>query len=150
MGQALRCAVYLRISRDSARRLLGRPPPKVTGTFAATVGATSSLSARGRVRFGPLPSITEDPEGFAAAVDERLRRVHDQVQTVQEATADETTARTTEVSTLREDLEGRLTEVEGLSRSVAVGGLAEQVYGWFFVVVGVALGTLGNVIEAML
>lgn len=133
-----------------ARRLLGRPPRKVTGTVSGTAGITFSSSMRGRVRFGPLPSITDDPEGFAAAVDERLRRVLDQVQTAQEATADETTARTKEVSTLRGDLEGRLNEVEGMSRNVAVGGLAEQVYGWFFVVVGVALGTLGNVVQAAL
>ena len=52
------------------------------------------------------------------------------------------------VKELKSQLDDRALEIERLSKEVAVGGLVEQIYGWSFIFLGTALGTLGNIIQA--
>ncbi|MBM7783675.1 hypothetical protein [Tenggerimyces flavus] len=90
-----------------------------------------------------------DPYKFAAEVRNRLQRVHDIAQDVREAVVAERTARTESVSELDRRMTERIAEVAGKSESIAVGGLVEQIYGWLFIVLGVALGTIGNIVQAV-
>ena len=64
------------------------------------------------------------------------------------AQAGEAQAREAMVKELKSQLDDRALEIERLSKEVAVGGLVEQIYGWSFIFLGTALGTLGNIIQA--
>lgn len=50
---------------------------------------------------------------------------------------------------LDDRLAARIHEVEGKSKSVAVGGLVEQVWGWLFILTGLVLGTIANIMSAL-
>jgi hypothetical protein len=68
-----------------SRRLFGWPRPT---TIYATLGTALEVnfagSARGVVQFGPLPDPAQDPDAFKAAVEDRLNRVHELAQDVQQ------------------------------------------------------------------
>lgn len=136
------------VNRWSRRvlRLKGRPKVVKLG-IASEVHTTGRLTAR--VSFGPLPSIENDPAGFAEETHLRLQRLHATAQDVQESVADERLARVEAVSELDSRTATQITELAGKSESIAVGGLVEQIYGWFFIVAGVALGTIGNLVQAV-
>ncbi len=131
------------------RRVLHiKSKPKVVQVKAASsIGVASRATAR--VSFGPLPSIVDDPHEFAEEVHRRLQRVHATVQDAQEAIADERTARVESVSELDRRTSARITNVAGKSKTIAVDGLVEQIYGWSFIVVGVVLGAIGNIFQAV-
>lgn len=123
--------------------------PKHVVATGATVSARATVSATGRVSFGPLPSIDDDPQGCADAVHDRFQRVHSTAQDAQDAIADERKARAETVAKLDDRLAARIHEVEGKSKSVAVGGLVEQVWGWLFILTGLVLGTIANIMSAL-
>jgi hypothetical protein len=129
-------------------RLLRRPVSARVHAVAAdaTIHMTARVTAR--VDFGPLPSVLEDPEQFAAEVHRRIQSLHEKVQATQDSIGDESGAREQEAAELRSQLDARAGEIEQLSKTVAVGGLVDQIYGWLLIVAGVALGTLGNLIQA--
>jgi hypothetical protein len=70
------------------------------------------------------------------------------VQDAQEGVVDEREARADAVSALDRRTEAHIAEVAGKSHSHAVGGLIEQIWGWAFILVGMVLGTIGNIIQA--
>jgi hypothetical protein len=120
---------------------------KVEGIdVASEMNMTGQL--RARLTFGPLPSIEADPQRFAAEVHRRLQQVLSMAQDAQDAIADEREARTDSLGKLDDRLLARINEVAGKAESVAVGGLVEQVWGWIFVLAGVALGTFANILAA--
>lgn len=133
------------------RRLL-RLSQSVTVDAIPAEGAafgTAEFRASGTVGFAPLPSVADDPEAFAAEVDRRIRAVHLKAQEVEESVSEETSAREKADTDLRADLDARTEEIEHLSKSIAVEGLIMQGRGWVLVFFGVALGGIGNVVQAL-
>lgn len=122
--------------------------PQVVGA-AGIVSAEMVGTARATVEMPPLPPIETDPQGFATEVHRRLQRLHSETQKAQESIADERTERQRTLSGLEERLTGRVSAVENQTRSIAVDGVVEQIFGWIFIVVGVVLGTIGNVLQAL-
>lgn len=129
------------------RSLLGRP--RNVTIHASTVESISLVDRPSvRVTFGPLPSITDDPEMFAVEVHRRVQDIHEKAQGAQEAAQSEAVARDAVMKALQRKLDDTTREMESMSRTIAVGGLVGQIYGWMFIFIGTALGTLGNIIEA--
>ncbi len=104
--------------------------------------------ARMRVTYGPLPSPVDDPRAFASEVERRINHVHKQVQDAHDQLVDETRAREEAHRQARAELEDRIARVEGMSRSIAVGGLREQVYGWTCIAVGFILQVAATFMQA--
>jgi hypothetical protein len=107
-----------------------------------------TAEASGTVAVGALPSITDDPEAFAAQVHDRLQGLDEKVQGAREFTAAEIRTREEAITGLRKDLTVAVDRVKRLAESVAVDGLVLQGRGWFLVLVGVLLGGIGNFVEA--
>jgi hypothetical protein len=142
----------LRHGRDwtgrTIRKVFRRPPQP--GTIQAEGASSRKRMMAWQVRegFGPMPPL-ERPDDFVEALQQRLQRVYDVAQQAQATATVEREDREKAVSQVRSEFNDRLGEVEQLSRTVAVGGLAEQVYGWSLVVVGVVLGTVANAFQAL-
>ncbi|MGY4768965.1 hypothetical protein ACXC9Q_18795 [Kribbella sp. CWNU-51] len=154
LGSAFRRSSLLAVRRSAAAAdRWGRQVLHIKGRAKVVQGvAMSSMRmtsrATGRVSFGPLPSIVDDPQGFAEEVHRRLQRAHATGQDAQEAIADEREARVESVSALDRRTQARITEVAGKSENIAVGGLVEQIWGWLFILAGVALGAIGDIVQA--
>lgn len=129
--------------RRGARRLLRRHETVAADAHASSAMGLSS-HARAVVGYGPLPSITGDPAGFADLVDKRLAELMQRVQAVDHRLSDQLAA-------MRErDLRGlrdRLAHVEETTRGVAIGGLREQVFGWALVVLGFTIQGIAQFIQ---
>jgi hypothetical protein len=116
----------LRLEQDTVR------PP------TAGVGATIRLHAgigRG-VGYTGLPSLANDPEGFAAEVEARLGKFHGELYSVRAQLEGEAKAREAADQQLLSNVEAKVASVEGLSRRIAVGGLRAQVFGWLCIGLG--------------
>jgi hypothetical protein len=107
------------------------PPTNQAGGSTARVSVTA-----GAVGSAGLPSLADDPEGFAAEVEARLGKLGGALYTVREQLKSEAEAREAADQQLRNNLEAKVADVEGMSRRSAVGGLPAQVLGWFCVAVG--------------
>jgi len=133
--------------RRAAKRLIGRPetPSPITAHVGLVTGS-ATLSGTGIVT-SPLPPVNDDPERFVAALEKRLSEVHSTAVKALSASEKESAKRTTAVDDLRADLVQRIDSVESVSRSIAVGGLVEQVYGWSLIFFGFALATIGDILQ---
>lgn len=132
--------------RDRLRRLLRRPGETDAGPVAGALpGPTGSFTA---VVWDPPPDIRADPHGFATKVTQQLESAHRVAHTTSVGLAAETKAREQELASLRAELGYGIVEVEAATHAVAVEGLRPQVLGWFFLFVGLVLGSIATVIQA--
>lgn len=118
-----------------ARRVLRRRRDVVVHPAAIESTVSSGVSSL-HVTMGGLPSIAEDPEFFASEVQRRLRELHEESQRrPRESPLNPLRARLP-LASLHTQLAERFSHAEGLSRSIAVGGLRQQVFGWLLIAVG--------------
>ncbi|HEX9362401.1 MAG TPA: hypothetical protein VGA47_01300, partial [Candidatus Dormibacteraeota bacterium] len=136
------------VNRRVRQVLRRRGGPTVVGA-GGIASAAAFGTARARVGWGPLPSIEDDPQGFAAEVHNRLQRLHNQTQDANESIADERTERERALSGLDRQISGRVSALESQTKSIATDGVVEQIFGWIFIVAGVILGTVGNVLQTL-
>jgi hypothetical protein len=109
------------------------------GSATATAGVGATVTAR--VGPGPLtPAV--DLETFASVVEQQMRDVYERLNVLREADAAEARARTDADSELAGRLGVEVAGVEGMSRSVAVGGLRQQF-------VGLLLASVGLILQAV-
>jgi hypothetical protein len=130
------------------RRVLRRPQSGVLHSRTVTDSAGVTDRASGTVTYAPLPSLTSDPQAFAQEVQRRINAVHDAAQKAHKRVTDETEAREAADRQLRSDLSAQIVKVEGMSRSIAVGGLREQVVGWSCIAVGFILQAISTFLQA--
>lgn len=120
---------FRRMWHAFARRVLRRRPAR-TIPIGAAIELNWSMQANLQVAFGPLPSLAESPLQFVWEVERRLNQVHDIVQDLQQKLLLEAGVRKSADEDLRKDLQTQIEMAEAMSRSIAVGGLREQVIGW--------------------
>jgi len=114
--------------------------------LADDVGLTDSV--RAVKAYGPLPSIADDPDGFADLVGKRLAELLERVQAVDHRLSDQVAAMQERGERDLRDVRDRLAHIEAISRSVAVGGLREQVFGWALIVVGFTVQGIAQFAQA--
>jgi len=95
----------------------------------------------------PLPNPADDGPAFATEVHERLNQLHSLIQGDQRALAKEQNTREDEDAKLRTELTELGTVVDAKTANVAVGGLRLQVLGWSFLLVGIVVGAIVNVVD---
>ncbi|MEU8232834.1 hypothetical protein AB0C12_24905 [Actinoplanes sp. NPDC048967] len=105
-----------------------------------------SDTATATMTYARLPSIADDPAGFAQMVQTRvdglLQRTDELAAGLARATA-AADARQRELTAVVEKLRA---EAESRVRQIAVGGLRAQVLGWLMLIIGVVLQTVGNIV----
>ena len=100
----------------ASKRLAGRLQARVSALLGRLTSVTSHVgatwdtlsvvdTARVRVTFGPLPSLSDDPEAFAVEVHRRIQTAHGTAQVAQVAAQDEAVSRATEVAALQQTLD---------------------------------------------
>jgi hypothetical protein len=146
----------LRAARQAAQRAAQRfgrrarrPQSAKIHAVTGTDSARAIDHARARVTFGPLPSPTNDTQAFVSELERRLNVVRLDVQHARERIYDESEARKAADREVSSELRALVAEVEHMSRSVAVGGLREQVIGWSCIAVGFVMQTASNVMQAV-
>lgn len=112
----------------AARHLLRRPQSAVVPPVTATATVGPSLTLNWGTRFGSLPSPVADPEAFAAEVERRINLVHGQVQSAVGRLTSEAKDREEANERLDQALKEGIARVEGMTRSVAIGGLRDRRY----------------------
>jgi hypothetical protein len=142
-----RVSAWTMAARRRVRVWLRRPEHRTVASAEVALG-WDAAEARGVVSWGPLPDPVANLAAFASNVDDRLNRLHTLVQEARHAVADEQMARADADGKLRDEFSGEVGRVEFLSHRVAVGGLRLQALGWFFVLLGVVVSTVGNLVQA--
>lgn len=138
-----------RRGQETVRRLLRRPGRPVNLEVQSAIHLTSSMTARVTTAWKSLPDPAENLQTFAATVHERLNRLHAMIQDDQEALNDERRARTDGEAKLRAELTELAALVDAKTANVAVGGLRLQALGWSFLLLGIVLGAIVNVIDRL-
>lgn len=127
------------VVRDFVHRMLGLKQDAVPPQVIGTIKVTESVDMMWGVGYVGLPSPADDLEAFAAAVEERMRSLNDNLRAVREQLDGEVQARKAADNHVLSDLGAKVANVEGLSRQIAVGGLRAQVIGWSCIALGFAL-----------
>lgn len=135
--------------KQRARSVLRQPrQPHVHAVSAHdTMGMSDSVSVR--LRLGPLPSVANEPVRFREEVERRIGDLRATIETLGEQLSKETRNREAADADLTDSLRAQIGHVENLSRSIAVSGLREQVYGWSCIALGLALQTVAAFISAV-
>lgn len=136
-------------TRRVANRIFRRRPQPITVGLASATLRFSAVSVRPIQSYGPLPPIGEDQPAFADVVQRRLDELLQQVQRVEHSLSDEVKAVEERIKGTARTLDGRISEVEKMSQSIAVGGLREQVFGWGLIVVGFTLQGVAQLMQTI-
>ena len=131
------------------RRLIRRPIPPRTVALTAASMAMATSTARATVMWGSFPSIKDDPVGFAETVELRLRTLHRELEEARDRLHDDAEAGKSRHTELMRLVEQAKTDAQGDVRTIAVGGLREQVAGWTLIVLGVIAAGVANIIQAV-
>ena len=138
---------WARAVSNRISRLFNRPDG---GPRVAEVGMGGSITPTGTLGlkhiWGPPPDPATDLGAYAEVVTKRINELHEIVQNVRHDLATETEARKTNIRRAQAALGNEIDEVRRLSRRVAVEGLRLQVIGWLFLIMGIFVGTIANVI----
>jgi hypothetical protein len=134
-------AALVAVSSRLWRRLRGRRAGQVVGASVAITGA-GSVSARGRVGYGPLPDDIELPEALRR-LDERTRGLMDRVEDVRERLEDSDKAILAEVAEVRARLESHVVRLDVQGRRAATGGVRVALVGAVLIVLGLGIQTFG-------
>jgi hypothetical protein len=129
-----------------ARRVFRRSGRAVNLQVNSATMAVTAGEARVTITWGPLPDPSDGP-AFAAKVQERLNQLHSMVQDDKHALADERKVRTNEDTKVRKGLAELSALVDAKTANVAVGGLRLQVLGWTFVLLGILVGSIVNLVD---
>ena len=120
-------------------RRIRRRPRHVAVSVSEAISAGAAFNATVRVGFGPLdPS---DPTAALLELERRIGQLNERLATVDERLADERNADRADVTTLRQDLERAVGDLESRDRRVALGGLRLEVLGLFLTVIGLVVTT---------
>jgi hypothetical protein len=126
-------------------RLLRRRQNVVVNVGVAAIQLTGSMSARARVTWGPLP------KGKTA---DQLREIDRRIQAMSNQIADLAERHDDALEEIRKThadglagLERAISDLEGETRHLAVGGIRLQLVGVGLLVVGLALQLLGTILS---
>lgn len=95
----------------------------------------------------PVPDPAEDPEAFLTALRDQLAKLDKASFENAWALDREAAKREDAIRDLRAELSARTDEVERSSKALVIDGIVLQASGWALVLVGVVLGTIGNVLQ---
>lgn len=123
---------------------LRRRPVTVHGV-GATIAAKASVTGRGRVGFRIIPRDLS-VEDSIAELDQRTRRVLDQLQDATDRLDDEITRLRDGLDSLREEARGQVEELRDSDRRVATSGIRLEAVGLLFVALGVMIQAVGSAI----
>ena len=137
------------IARRVALRLWRRPRDVrvVAGTASGVASAFGSV--RVAKTYGPLPSITAEPDEFSKAVDARFAELLERLQSTEHRLIDDLANVKGATDQVRNELETRIGKLEDTTKQIAVGGLRLQVAGWALVFVGFFIQGLAQMLQLM-
>jgi len=119
----------------------------VAGTASGVASAFGSV--RVAKTYGPLPSITAEPDEFSKAVDARFAELLERLQSTEHRLIDDLANVKGATDQVRNELETRIGKLEDTTKQIAVGGLRLQVAGWALVFVGFFIQGLAQMLQLM-
>jgi hypothetical protein len=137
---------WARAAENRVRKLLRRPGKTIDLQVHDVIQMQESAVVDLTQAWGPPPDPTIDLPAYADVVTRRINHLHEKVQTQQHDLAAEVEARGTAIRQAQNALTAEVDEVRKLSRQVAVGGLRLQVVGWLFLLAGIVVGTIANIV----
>jgi hypothetical protein len=124
-----------------------RPAPVTMTLHPAQLTLTAEMLGSASVTRGPLPSITDDPEGFAVAVQERLSSPRDHTERTEGSLIDVRHDAQKAAKEIRSEISDFRADVGRTVQRVTVGGIHLQVVGWTLVVFSVVLQLVAQLVQ---
>jgi hypothetical protein len=111
-----------------------------------TIEAKASVTGRGRIGFRIIPR-DQSVEDSIVELDQRTRRVLDQLQDATDRLDDEITRLRDGLDSLGEEISGHVEELQDSDRRVATSGIRLEAVGLLFVALGVMTQAIRSAIE---